>query len=65
MVVSTVNTNQVGISSPKRIYSGKRKDCNLICADRVSHMHVERAWSGRKPPFTEGKRKLRGGAVTT
>lgn len=65
MVGLTVNKNQVGISSPKIIYSGKRKDCTLICAGTVSPMHAERAGRCRKPPFTEGKRKLRGGAVTT
>lgn len=56
----TVNKSQLLISSPKSIYSGKIKNCNLLHAD----MHRE-SKKKQEALFTEGKRKLRGGAVIT
>lgn len=46
------------------IYSGKRKDCNLVRADMTNHVHKLEPRRNRKAPFTEVKGKLKGGALT-
>ena len=50
-------------SVTKRIYLGKRKDCNSVGADRVNHV-CKPNWTKLKEELAEGK-KLRGGAVIT
>lgn len=60
-----LNKGQLGILSPKRVY--------LVGGERIAFLYVQ-MWQAmcthytgrsRKSPFIEGKRRLRGGAVTT
>ena len=54
-----VNKSQLSIPSAEGIYSGKRKDSNVVRAALACNVQVPQA----RRKLLEGKRKFRGGAV--